>query len=91
MFWMKVIRTPEALLVNVCDEELLGKIFREGEVVLRVSPSFYGGEKVGEERVKEMLVEGDILSLVGERVVEMVVSLGYATPSAVKRVEGVPT
>ena len=90
MFWMKVIKTPEAILVNICDEELLGKTFREGEVVLRVTSSFYGGEKVDEEKVKEMIEEGDIISLVGERSIGVAISLGYAVTSAVKKVQGVP-
>ena len=87
---MKVIKTSEALLVNICDEELLGKTFREGEVVLKVVSSFYGGEKVDEEKVKEMIEEGDIISLVGERSINIAISLGYAVASAVKKVQGIP-
>ena len=90
MFWIRVIKTPQALLVNVCDEELLGKEFREGNIVLRVSPQFYGGEKVNTEQVKQSLLEGDIMSLVGRKAIGVAVSLGMATWSAVKYVGGVP-
>ena len=89
-FWVKRIETPEGILVNVCDEELLGREFREGEIVLRVSPSFYGGRIVEENEARELLHEGDIISLVGERVISMAVEEGLATWKAVKRVKGVP-
>ena len=89
-FWMKVIQTPEAVLVNVCDEDLLGKEFREGEVVLRVTRSFYGGELVEEDTVREMLSEGDIISLVGKRSISIAVEMGIATWKAVKRVSNIP-
>ncbi|NPA86770.1 MAG: DUF424 family protein [Candidatus Diapherotrites archaeon] len=89
-FWLKVIRTPEGVLVNVCDEDLLEKEFREGEIILRVPKHFYGEELVERERVEAALREGDIISLVGEESIAVAVELGMASWGAVKRVQGVP-
>ncbi len=89
-FWIKVIKTPEALLVNVCDEELLEREFREGEIVLRTPRSFYGERIVEEEELRSFLEEGDIISLVGERSISVAVEMGIATWRAVKRVSGIP-
>ncbi len=90
MFRAKVIRTPEATLVNVCDGDLLGKEFREGDVILRVAPSFYGGDEVDEATLNRLLDEGDIISLVGERCIGVAVKRGLATWSSVKRISGIP-
>lgn len=89
-FWLKVIKTPEALLVNACDEELLEREFREGDVVLRTPRSFYGGKLVDEVELRAFLEEGDIISLVGEGVISVAVEMGIATWRAVKRVSGIP-
>ncbi len=88
MFSYKVIRTPEVTLINICDEELLGREFREGDIVLRITQSFYGGEKT--KNIEGLLREGDIISLVGERAISTAVALGYVKWNAVKRVDGIP-
>ena len=90
MFWVKVIRTPGAVLVNACDDSLLGKEFLEGEVVLRVTESFYGGRKVSEGELKDLLEDADIVSLVGEGAIAVAVEMGLATWRHVKRVQGTP-
>ena len=89
-YWVKVIKTPDAVLVNACDEELLGREFREGDVVLRVPKSFYGERIVNKEELASLLGEGDIISLVGENTISLAVSIGLASWKAVKRVGGVP-
>ena len=89
-FWVKIIKTPEAVLVNACDENLLGKEFREGEVVLRVTESFYGGKLVGKDELRDLLEEGDIISLVGENAITLAVRMGLASWRAVKRIRGIP-
>jgi len=74
----------------VCDEELLGRVFREGEVVLNVSEGYYGGGRCGKEELREMLQEADIISLVGEGCISLAVDEGLAEWRFVRRVEGVP-
>ncbi|MDN5366700.1 MAG: uncharacterized protein PWQ11_111 [Candidatus Diapherotrites archaeon] len=89
-FRFKLYRTPEATVLAVCDSELLGRVFREGEVVLNVSRSYYGGEEADAGRLRELLAEADIVSLVGEGCISVAVDMGLAEWRFVKRVEGVP-
>ncbi len=89
-FWVKVIKTPDAVLVNVCDEDLLGKVFREGDVVLRITKGFYGGELVDEERVVEIIRQGDIVSLVGRYIIRLVSERYGNLERFVKYVRDVP-
>ena len=86
---LKVIKTPDGVLVNVCDSEIIDKEFREGDIVLRTPSSFYGEEE-DEEVIREALLEGDIISLVGERSVSLGVELGIVLESSVRRVKGIP-
>ncbi len=90
MMWLKIIKTEQATLVNVCDEGLLGKEFREGDVRLYVSVSFYKGRLATREEVKEALVLGDILSLVGKEAVECAYEVGVAPPGSAKKINGIP-
>ena len=89
-FFCRVYRAGGATLLASCDADLLGKVFREGEAVLRVSEGYYGGEKVGPERLRSLLETADIISLVGEGCIGLAVEMGLAEWRFVKRVEGVP-
>ncbi|WP_048149772.1 DUF424 domain-containing protein [Palaeococcus ferrophilus] len=90
MIYVKVYRVQGEVLVAACDEELLGKTFREGELKLEVKERFYGGEKVDEDALGPLLGEATIANLTGERCVKKAVELGYIDPERVLRIDGVP-
>ena len=90
MIYVKVYRVQGEVLLAACDEELLGKTFREGELKLEVKERFYRGELVEEERLKELLEEATIANLTGERCVTRAIELGYIDPERVLRIRGVP-
>ncbi len=87
---MKVYRTREAVVLAACDEDLLGKEFREGKAVLRVSKSYYGGELVDRETLLSLIREADIVGLVGEGSISVAMDAGYVRPGDEKTVQGVP-
>ncbi len=76
MIYVKVYRVQGEVLLAACDEELLGKTFREGELKLEVKERFYKGELVEEDRLKELLDEATIANLTGERCVSKAIELG---------------
>ncbi|WP_297487736.1 DUF424 domain-containing protein [Thermococcus sp.] len=90
MIYIKVYRVQGEVLLAACDEELLGKTFREGEFKLEVKERFYGGELVEEGRLRELLEEATIANLTGERCVSKAIDLGYVDPDRVLRIQGVP-
>ncbi|SEW24129.1 DUF424 domain-containing protein [Natrinema salifodinae] len=70
-------QTQEGLLVAVCDEEVLGETFEEGELSLTVTEEFYGGEEVDERAVIESLAQATVANIVGTRAVELAVEEGF--------------
>lgn len=90
MIYVKVYRVQGEVLLAACDEELLGKTFREGELKLEVKERFYGGEKVNEEELGALLDEATIANLTGERCVSKAVELGYIDPERILYIDGVP-
>ena len=82
------VREGERLLA-ACDEELLGKTFREGEMRLKVSDIFYRGESVSEETFRERMKNVTIMNLVGERTVTIAQAEGYVSAKAVIVIGGV--
>ncbi|WP_297092761.1 DUF424 domain-containing protein [Thermococcus sp.] len=90
MIYVKVYRVQGEVLLAACDEELLGKTFREGELKLEVKERFYKGELVDEEALETMLGEATIANLTGERCVGKAIELGYIDETRVLRIQGVP-
>jgi hypothetical protein len=86
---LKVIRTSDGILVNVCDSDIIDMEFREGDVVLRTPSSFYG-EEAEEEEIRRALSEGDIISLVGEKSIRLGLEMGLLLETSVKRIQGIP-
>ncbi len=89
-YWAKVYRVEMEVLVAVCDEELLGQVFEEGEVVLDVREEFYGGERLTESEVLEVLREATIANLTGREAVRVGIRAGVIDRKNVLEVQGVP-
>lgn len=90
LFYMKVYNVEDKTMVAVCDEEILGKVFREGNVVLDIAPTFYGGEKVGIEEIIEMISTADVVVLSGRRIVDELAKRGLVLKEYALVVEGQP-
>ncbi len=76
----------------MCDHDLLGKVFTQGEAVLDLKDyrSFYEGIVVSEERAMEILKDAENASIVGERSVAIAQkALGFKRGHA-KKIGGVP-
>jgi len=94
MLYFKKYETESGDLIAICDEELVGKSFKEGKIKLDLDTysSFYKGELVKEEEA-EALISGDDLysaNVVGIRSVNVVLKKGIAKKEDVKKVEGIP-
>lgn len=74
----------------LCDEEILGKVFREGEIILDVSPNFYQGEKVGLEEAIKAIREADIAVITGKRIISKLAEIGLIDEDFALKIEGQP-
>ncbi len=89
-FYMKIYKVEREVLVAVCDSNIRGKIFEEGEVRLEVSEEFYGDELYSREEVAEALRQATIANLSGKESVALGIEVGIIDRENVLRVKGVP-
>ncbi|RZN44754.1 DUF424 family protein [archaeon] len=75
--YVKVHKACNDVLVAMCDTDVLGKEFREGELHITPSPSFYKGKLIPIEECERYFAAASILNLVGTNVVERAISAGY--------------
>lgn len=85
-FRMKVYRVEREVVVAVCDSDIVGKTFREGEVKIEVKESFYGDVDVDEEDVRRALKVATIANITGKRAVKIAIEMGIVDESNVLKI-----
>ncbi len=78
------------VILAVCDNDLIGKKFVEGDLQLDLSSDFYKGEGADEEKIKELLKEAYIVNLAGKKCVEFGLKLGIIEESHIIKIKGIP-
>lgn len=89
MIYVKLHKTKENELVAVCDEDLIGKKFEEGELCLNISNKFYKGELMDETSAEKILMDADNINFVGENAVNLGLKLGLISKEHVLVISGV--
>ena len=90
MIRVKVHRRGGDILIAACDDELLGRKLRDGELRLDVSKEFYGGDRGGEDMLLSRLEAATVANLVGEEVCRIAAEHDYIDRECVMIIDGVP-
>lgn len=88
MFYVKIHKKNENRIVSICDKDLLGKTFEEGNRILEVN-DFYKGELIDKEEVKKYLCE-DTLNLVGKNIISLALELEIINKESIVIIKGIP-
>ncbi len=80
--------TDRGLLVSVCDPDVLGETFENGEISLTVTEEFYGGDEADEETVVESLSRAAVANIVGTHSVEIAIEAGIIEAGNVLELDG---
>lgn len=86
---LSVKRRSNETVVTICDSELFGKKFEEGDLKLKVERSFYEGDEASTDECLEALRDATIANMVGS-IVERAVEAGYINSENVLEIEGIP-
>lgn len=87
-FYMKKYVTGSKTLVAICDEEILGMVFKEGDLVLDVSRSFYQGDLIDAEEALEEIRLAELAVLTGKRIVTLAIKAGLVHREAILNIRG---
>ncbi len=90
LVYAHVYKTEKGMMVACCDEDCIGKTFREGRLKLDPSTKFYGSSVMVLTEALVLLDTADILNLVGKKVIGAAIDRGLVHPDAVITIAGVP-
>ena len=88
-FYMRKMDYQGSLMVNICDEELLGKNIESDTLNITITNEFFN-EIVNENDITRLLKRCSIANLIGRRVVDKTLSLGLAKKDSIKIVSDIP-
>ncbi len=77
-------------VVAVCDENLLGKTIRGNNLQIKISESFYKGEKKSESEIIEILKKSANVNLIGKESVAAGLKAGIISKENVIDIGGIP-
>jgi len=89
-FAVKTTEYRGSVLVNVCDEELVGRTVAEGKLRVHLSEDFYSGEVVDKGEALRLIRTSSIVNLAGERSVLLAVDNQLGAKEAIREIEEVP-
>jgi len=82
------------IVVALCDDDILGKTFKEGKRVLFLRETFYNGEHVEHDQAVEMLQtqaqEDATFNIAGEESVKAALEAGIITKEGIGHIEKIP-
>ncbi len=88
--YLKVHKAGDREVVAICDENLVGRCFREKNLKLEVSERFYKGKIISKSETIEFLKEAHTVNLVGEVSVALGVEANIIVKDNVIRIGGIP-
>ena len=87
------IHKGSRLVIAICDSELIGKKFEEGNMQLDLTGGFFKGDEKTREEVKEIIEDGRqedaCFNIVGEESVELCKEMGVVKDEGVEEIDGV--
>lgn len=88
------IHKARRIVVSLCDKELFGKRFEEGNFELDLSGSFFNGKEKDKEEIKEILwfykKEDASFNIVGEKSCSLALEIGLIKEENIGKISGIP-
>ena len=88
-YYVRKMRYQGSLMINICDENLLGKTIKDELVNIEVTRDFFN-ELMNEEEIQYLLKRCSIANLIGERVIRKTLKLGLAKKESIKVISDIP-
>ena len=77
------------LILAVCDKSIHGKKFEDDKTILDLGSKFYDGEEKDAKQTSDLMEKAYIINAAGKEAVKLVMKLGLATISDVKKIADV--
>lgn len=88
-YYLKIHSSEERTVIGICDEEIIGKVFEDGELRLEISERFYKGELVEFEIIQQEIAKGNNFNIVGNNIIKELMDNDLIDKDSVKQISGI--
>jgi len=88
--YLKIHRAGDREVIAVCDQNLVGKCFKEKNLKLDVTERFYKGKVVAKEKIINVIKEAHTVNLVGEESVSLGLKANIVFKENIIKIKGIP-
>lgn len=87
---LKLHTTKRGVIAALCDTELIGLKYKEGEKVLDLTAAFYKGEKKDKKEIIIILKNAYIINAVGKKSIQLLEEGNFTDGSEVQMIHKIP-
>ncbi len=88
--YLKIHRRNDIETVACCDEDLLNRVFTEGDLRIEINSNFYGGDLLTMEQAMEILKQSSYFNIVGENITNKAIALQLLPKEGVRKINSIP-
>ena len=89
-FSIRTTNYQNNMMLNICDEELLGRVLKKDDFQMNISKSYFGQRIIGRSEAEDLMKKCSILNMAGKETIEISINLKIGARQGVKEIDGVP-
>ena len=90
MIYVKRSVNPNSEVVAFCDEDLIGKTFKEKNLKLEITERFYKGELMEDEDAVLLMKNSRSINIVGKHSIEITIKANIIKKGNVIKIKNIP-
>ena len=88
--FLKIHHRNEIETVACCDEDLLNKVFKEGNLQIEISDHFFGGNLINLDDAISILKQASYFNIVGDVIINKAIDSHVLPKEAIRKINGIP-
>ncbi|MBY8981840.1 MAG: DUF424 family protein [Candidatus Lokiarchaeota archaeon] len=76
--------------IAICDENLLCKVFQEGNLRIEITNQFFGGNLINIDEAIEVLKQASYFNIIGEIIIKEAINNNVLLKEGIRWINGVP-
>ena len=88
--YLKIHRRSDIETIACCDEELINKIFTEGDLRLEIGSAFFGGTLLSIDKAIEILRDASCFNIVGKNITNLAIAQKILPKEGVRKINKIP-
>ncbi len=88
--FLKIHHRNEIETVACCDEDLLNKVFKEGNLRIEISDHFFGGNLINLDDAINILKQASYFNIIGNGIINKAIDSQILPKEGVRKINGIP-